>query len=69
MTFKDFGGDIQEIALILINMHPDVEQVIIPGGTFGGAVSYTAGAPPTGTLSNAQVTQGSNDPIINVGCR
>ena len=46
MTFKDFGGDIQEIVLILINMHPDVEQVIIPGGTFGGAVSYTAGAPP-----------------------
>ena len=36
-TFKDFGGDIQEIALILINMHPDVEQVIIPGGTFGGS--------------------------------
>ena len=36
LTFKDFGGDIQEIALILINMHPDVEQVIIPGGTFGG---------------------------------
>jgi len=64
MTFKDFGGDIQEIALILINMHPDVEQVIIPGGTFGGAVSYTAGAPPTGTLSNAQVTQGSNGPIV-----
>ena len=64
MTFKDFGGDIQEIALILINMHPDVEQVIIPGGTFGGAVSYTAGAPPTGMLSNAQVTQGSNGPIV-----
>ena len=36
MTFKDFGGDIREIVLILINMHPDVEQVIIPGGTFGG---------------------------------
>ena len=64
MTFKDFGGDIQEIALILINMHPDVEQVIIPGGTFGGNVSYIAGAPPTGTLSNAQVTQGSNGPIV-----
>ena len=64
MTFKDFGGDIQEIALILINMHPDVEQVIIPGGTFGGAVSYTAGTPPTGTLANAQVSQGSNGPIV-----
>ena len=64
MTFKDFGGDIQEITLVLINMHPDVEQVIIPGGTFGGAVSYTAGTPPAGTLSNAQVTQGSNGPIV-----
>ena len=64
MTFKDFGGDIREIVLILINMHPDVEQVVIPGGTFGGAVSYTAGAPPTGTLSNAQVTQGSHGPIV-----
>ena len=45
-------------------MHPDVEQVIIPGGTFGGAVSYTAGTPPTGTLSNAQVSQGSNGPTV-----
>ncbi len=64
MTFKDFGGDIQEITLVLINMHPDVEQVIIPGGTFGGAVSYTAGAPPTGILSNATVAQGSTGPLV-----
>ena len=48
MTFKDFGGDIQEITLVMINMHPDVERVIIPGGSFGGAVSYMAGAPPVG---------------------
>ena len=64
MTFKDFGGDIQEIVLVLINMHPDVEQVIIPGGTFGGSVSYTAGTPPTGTLSNAQVSQGDSGPAV-----
>ncbi len=64
MTFTDFGGDIREIVLILINMHPDVEQIIIPGGTFGGSVSYTAGAPPTGQLSNAEVLQGSRGPII-----
>jgi len=64
MTFKDFGGDIQEITLVLINMHPDVEQVIIPGGTFGGAVSYTAGAPPIGMLSNATVSQGSSGPVV-----
>ena len=64
MTFTDFGGDIQEITLILINMHPDVEQVIIPGGTFGGSVSYTAGVPPIGQLSDAQVSQGSRGPVI-----
>ncbi len=64
MTFKDFGGDIQEITLVLINMHPDVEQVIIPGGTFGGSISYTAGAPPTGILSNATVSQGNTGPVV-----
>ena len=64
ITFKDFGGDIQEIVLILINMHPDVEQVIIPGGTFGGSVSYIAGAPPKGQLSNAQVSPGIRGPVI-----
>lgn len=65
MTFKDFGGDIKEITLILINMHPDVEQVIIPGGTFGGSVSVIAGVPPSGQISTAQITQGSRGPIIN----
>ena len=64
ITFKDFGGDIQEITLILINMHPDVEQVIIPGGTFGGSVSYMAGAPPKGQLSNAQASHGIRGPVI-----
>ena len=51
ITFNDFGGDIKKITLIVINVRPDVEQVIIPGGTFGGSVSYMAGRPPTGTLS------------------
>ena len=64
MTFKDFGGDIREITLILINMHPDVERVVIPGGSFGGSVSYIAGTPPVGVLSNAQVVQGSNGPRV-----
>ena len=64
MTFTDFGGDIREIALILINMHPDVEQVIIPGGTSGGFVKCVAGVPPAGQLSDAQVTQGVRGPII-----
>ena len=64
MTFTDFGGEIQEITLVLINMHPDVEQVIIPGGTFGGSISYMAGAPPIGQLSDAQVSQGNRGPIV-----
>lgn len=64
MTFKDFGGDIQEITLILINMHPDVDQVIIPGGTIGGSVSVSAGIPPTRQFSNAQISQGIRGPVI-----
>lgn len=65
MTFKNFGGDIKEITLVLINMHPDVEQVIVPGGTFGGSVSCMAGVPPKGQVSNAEVRQGSRGPIIS----
>ena len=65
MTFKDFGGDIKEITLVLINMHPDVEQVVVPGGTFGGSVSCMAGIPPQGKISNTEVRQGSRGPIIS----
>ena len=65
MTFEDFGGEIQEITLVLINMHPDVEQVIVPGGTFGGSVSYMAGPPPIGRLANTQVSQGGGGPIVS----
>ncbi len=64
MTFKDFGGDIQEITLILINMHPDIERVIVPGGSFGGSVTYIAGAPPAGKLSNVQVSEDLSGPIV-----
>ena len=45
-------------------MHPDVERVVIPGGSFGGSVSYMAGAPPTGILSNAQASQGTHGPLV-----
>ena len=63
MTFKDFGGDIQEITLVLINMHPDVERVVIPGGSFGGSVSYMAGAPPTGkTVERASISRLQRSP-------
>ena len=58
ITFNDFGGDIKKITLILINVHPDVEQVILPGGEyFGGGVSYMAGRPPVGALSMPTVSQ------------
>ena len=57
ITFNDFGGDIRKITLILINVRPDIEQVIIPGGAFGGAVSYMAGPPPAGALSMPTLSQ------------
>jgi hypothetical protein len=61
LTFKDFGGEIQRIVLVLINLQPDVEYVIVPGGGyFGGSVSYMAGAPPRGRLSTPLVFQGNS---------
>ena len=57
ITFNDFGGDIKKITLILINLRPDIEEVVIPGGTFGGAVSYMAGRPPAGALSTPTLSQ------------
>ncbi len=64
LTFNDFGGVIEEITLILINMHADVEQVVIPGGTHGGFVSFVAGPPPIGQLANVQVAQGDSGALI-----
>ena len=63
ITFNDFGGDIRKITLILINVRPDIEQVVIPGGTFGGAVSYMAGPPPAGTLSAPTLSQESDSSV------
>ena len=65
LTFNDFGGVIKEITLILINMHADVEQVVVPGGTSGGSVSFVAGTPPKGQLTNVQVSQGTSGAMIN----
>ena len=63
ITFNDFGGDIQKITLILINVRPDIEEVVIPGGTFGGSVSYMAGRPPAGALSTPTVSQERNTSV------
>ena len=56
ITFNDFGGDIKKITLILINVRPDVERVVVPGGAIGGSVSYMAGRPPVGVLSMPTVS-------------
>ncbi|MDE0505856.1 MAG: hypothetical protein OXI86_17400, partial [Candidatus Poribacteria bacterium] len=61
LTFQDFGGAIRRIVLVLINLQPDVEHVIIPrGGYFGGSVSFMAGTPPRGKLSTPTVFQGDS---------
>lgn len=65
IIFNDFGGVIKEITLILINMHADVEQVVVPGGTTGGSISFVAGAPPKGQLANVQVSQGTSGALLN----
>ena len=57
IIFNDFGGDIKKIILVLINVRPDVERVVVPGGVFGGSVSYMAGRPPAGTLSIPTLSQ------------
>ena len=65
ITFKDFGGEIKKITLILINVRPDVERVVIPGGAyFGGSVNYRAGHPPAGKLSSPTVAQGASGGVL-----
>ncbi|MCZ6681378.1 MAG: T9SS type A sorting domain-containing protein [Candidatus Poribacteria bacterium] len=65
ITFNDFGGEIQKITLIVVNVRPDVEYVVIPGGGFfGGSVSYMSGRPPAGLLSTPTVSQGSNSGVL-----
>ena len=65
ITFKDFGNEIKKITLILINVRPDVEHVVIPGGnSFGGSVRYLAGKPPVGRLSTPTVSQGNNSVLL-----
>lgn len=74
ITFNDFGGEIQKVTLILINVRPDVERVVVEGGrsvsgrfisaAFGGSVSYMAGRPPAGVLSTPTVSQGSEGGVL-----
>ncbi len=61
VTFRGFGVEIQKITLVLINLRPDVEDVVVPGGSyFGGSVTYVAGQSPSGRLSIPILSQGPN---------
>ena len=69
MNFQNFGkhGDVTKIVLILINIHPDIEQVITPNydpqtgeNATGGSISYYAGVPPAGSLTEPKLLKGEN---------
>ena len=53
--------------MILINIHPDIEQVITPDydpqtgeNATGGSISYYAGVPPVGRLTEPKLRKGEN---------
>ena len=54
MNFADFGADIEEIVLILSNLHPDLDI---------DSVSYAASQQPKGRLSEPQLSHGSRGEI------
>ena len=69
MNFQNFGkhSDITKIVLILINIHPDIEQVITPDydqqtgeNATGGSISYNAGVPPAGRLTSPKLLKGEH---------
>lgn len=48
-NFEDFGTDIEEIVLIISNLHPDLDKQ---------GISYSAGEQPSGTLSQPELRRG-----------
>ena len=48
-NFDNFGTEIEEVALILSNLHPDLET---------GGISYMAGQQPAGMLSDPKLSRG-----------
>ena len=58
LVFDGFGSDIRQLTLVMINMRPQTERVILPyyntetkKGIHPGEFRYTAGKPPKGRLS------------------
>jgi len=54
-NYTDFGTEIQEIVLILSNLHPDLDIY---------SVSYSAGPQPTGKLSEPKLSRNDKGEII-----
>lgn len=52
--FKGFGTDIEEIVLILSNLHPDLDI---------GSISYAAGRKPSGSLSEPRLSYSNKGEI------
>ena len=53
-NFTGFGTEIEEVALILSNLHPDLDM---------GSVSYAAGQPPAGKLSEPKLSRNDRGEI------
>jgi hypothetical protein len=54
-SYSNFGTEIQEIVLILSNLHPDLDIY---------SVSYSAGQPPAGKLSEPKLSRNDKGEII-----
>jgi len=54
-NFTDFGTDIEEVVLILSNLHPDLDTQ---------SVSYTAGKQPAGKLSDLKVSRNDSGEVL-----
>jgi hypothetical protein len=54
-NYVNFGTEIQEIVLVLINLHPDLDI---------SSVSYSAGQQPAGKLSEPKLSQNDKGKII-----
>jgi hypothetical protein len=54
-TYANFGNEIEEIVLVLSNLHPDLDI---------SSVSYSAGQPPVGKLSEPKVSKNDKGEIV-----
>ena len=54
-NFADFGTEIEEVVLILSNLHPELDTE---------SISYSAGEPPAGKLSEPRLRRGDSGEIM-----